>query len=577
MTAFGTGSYEEVTDWLYQAETGNIKIRLRVPESGRYVKVHCTYDERDYDNNYVDTASLTRNAAGTLITVNYLVKERTETYTYDAKGNRLTRTIDSDVESEECAYTYYENADRVMTDGKYGYRYDANGNLIGKGKVYTAYTDDLEFSTSEGEVWAYTYDLFNRLVEVRKSETGTGSLATLTTYLYDHRGLRVLRTNSAGTVTRYSYSPQGKVLSEETNDVTTDYIYLGSQLMAKTVDGVTITDHQGSTIMLTDLQGTPVWNEGYTAFGEKTGETGYDLSESGRYTGKDYDEDTGLYYYNARWYDPSLGRFITEDPAKDGLNWYVYVRNNPLNRIDPTGLREIVVNDQEGKPVVETEIDRYQSELQKDIAKYDKKIEGANSPGEAEKYRQLQYGLMSEYNNISEYNSQAFVPGSKISQGFLEKQERMESNDGTYLSYTHSGNDLVNGKEIVSPGYYKVISTTDGLVLERIGTDVHDRLLHLNPEDLATLCPGQILSPGEKISNFPGKAYGDPTTGPHVHIEETRINDTGVRGFVNPDTHDMWTSRNVFNGVIERNIFNNNKDGSYSWERIRDWDSTRPR
>jgi RHS repeat-associated protein len=44
------------------------------------------------------------------------------------------------------------------------------------------------------------------------------------------------------------------------------------------------------------------------------------------------------YYYNARWYDPTLGRFITEDPARDQNNWYAYVKNNPLRYIDPTGL-----------------------------------------------------------------------------------------------------------------------------------------------------------------------------------------------------------------------------------------------
>ena len=47
---------------------------------------------------------------------------------------------------------------------------------------------------------------------------------------------------------------------------------------------------------------------------------------------------TGQYYFNARWYDPNLGRFTTEDPIKSGLNWYVYANNNPLRFVDPTGL-----------------------------------------------------------------------------------------------------------------------------------------------------------------------------------------------------------------------------------------------
>jgi RHS repeat-associated protein len=46
---------------------------------------------------------------------------------------------------------------------------------------------------------------------------------------------------------------------------------------------------------------------------------------------------TGLYYYGARFYDPELGRFISMDPARDGLNWYVYVHNNPVKYVDPDG------------------------------------------------------------------------------------------------------------------------------------------------------------------------------------------------------------------------------------------------
>ncbi|MDA3812609.1 MAG: RHS repeat-associated core domain-containing protein [Spirochaetaceae bacterium] len=56
------------------------------------------------------------------------------------------------------------------------------------------------------------------------------------------------------------------------------------------------------------------------------------------YRGRKIDWDNGLYYFNARWYDPQLGRFITEDPIKDGLNWFAYANNNPLRYTDPTGL-----------------------------------------------------------------------------------------------------------------------------------------------------------------------------------------------------------------------------------------------
>ena len=62
------------------------------------------------------------------------------------------------------------------------------------------------------------------------------------------------------------------------------------------------------------------------------------VEEAVKFTGKELDPETGLYYFNARWYDPVLGRFTTEDPARDGVNWFVYVGHNPLRFIDPTGL-----------------------------------------------------------------------------------------------------------------------------------------------------------------------------------------------------------------------------------------------
>jgi len=73
----------------------------------------------------------------------------------------------------------------------------------------------------------------------------------------------------------------------------------------------------------------------------KTSNFGVDSSDFDGFvfTGKQWDEDVELYYFNARWYDPETGRFITEDPIKDGLLWFAYVNNNPMGFVDPTGLR----------------------------------------------------------------------------------------------------------------------------------------------------------------------------------------------------------------------------------------------
>jgi RHS repeat-associated protein len=68
-------------------------------------------------------------------------------------------------------------------------------------------------------------------------------------------------------------------------------------------------------------------------------------TENGEFTGKKFDPDTGLVYFGGRFYDPEIGRFITQDPGKQGLNWYVYCFNNPLKMIDPNGENAIIVND----------------------------------------------------------------------------------------------------------------------------------------------------------------------------------------------------------------------------------------
>ncbi len=75
----------------------------------------------------------------------------------------------------------------------------------------------------------------------------------------------------------------------------------------------------------------------YDAFGKETSATGA-ADNPYRYCGEYFDNETGLIYLRNRYYSPKLGRFISEDPAKSGMNWYVYCENNPIKYSDPWGL-----------------------------------------------------------------------------------------------------------------------------------------------------------------------------------------------------------------------------------------------
>jgi len=75
------------------------------------------------------------------------------------------------------------------------------------------------------------------------------------------------------------------------------------------------------------------------------------------YTGREFDYDTNLYYYRARYYDPKAGRFITRDPIGfgGGTNFYAYVGNNPVNGTDPYGLTRLTFNVRSGALIVDPE------------------------------------------------------------------------------------------------------------------------------------------------------------------------------------------------------------------------------
>jgi RHS repeat-associated protein len=107
---------------------------------------------------------------------------------------------------------------------------------------------------------------------------------------------------------------------------------LGGTLAFYEADGL------GSVTSLTDGTGSAVSAYTRDSFG-KAVSTADTLGNRFRHTGREWDEETGLYYYRARYYDPSTGRFLSVDPILSEVNFHAYVTNNPATFIDPFGLR----------------------------------------------------------------------------------------------------------------------------------------------------------------------------------------------------------------------------------------------
>jgi RHS repeat-associated protein len=163
-------------------------------------------------------------------------------------------------------------------------------------------------------------------------------------YKYDALGRRIERGTSAGANERYVYDGQD-VLLDLNADWSVNATYLNDlgidnklrQTSPSTGVSYYLPDHLGSTAGLTDAGGNLLQGISYDSFGNSTGSalTRY------TYTGREFDSDTGLLYHRARWYDPQIGRFISEDPIgfAGGINWRTYVANNPLAHTDPEGLK----------------------------------------------------------------------------------------------------------------------------------------------------------------------------------------------------------------------------------------------
>ncbi|HAV42503.1 TPA: hypothetical protein DCX15_00600 [bacterium] len=227
-----------------------------------------------------------------------------------------------------------------IKDADFTYTYDPNGNMISK------------TSKTTGETTTYGYDAENQLTLI-------SSLSSLITYRYDGLGRRIEK-NVNGVITRYIYGNEGIIFEYDgSNRLLATYLHgpgIDEPLMMERDirDYYYIPDALGSIRALVDGSGHTRQMYEYDAFGEIKifDQEGIPIpmykaiKNPYTFTGREYDPESGLYYYRARYYDPRLGRFLQEDVFKGSLilpisqNLYLYVEDAPINFIDPFGFKK---------------------------------------------------------------------------------------------------------------------------------------------------------------------------------------------------------------------------------------------
>ncbi|NWC93003.1 RHS repeat protein [Pseudomonas sp. IPO3778] len=269
-------------------------------------------------------------------------------YEYEATGQLHSRYTGKLVDSEEFRYDAAANRLNFNTS-----QFDqVKDNRIKKWRdqecAYDTWGNLIEKRSGMSKLQTFSYDCENRLV---RAETLVNSKTeSVGTYRYDSLGRRVAKTSIIDGKTEHkNFLWQGlRMLREEAPGQSSLYVYEpGSYAPLARVDQregeqqklyYFHTDQIGTPLEMTDQEGQIVWQATYKAWGSIETLAVNEVEQNLRFQGQYFDAETGLHYNTFRYYDPEVGRFITQDPIGllGGGNLYRYTLN-PINWIDPLG------------------------------------------------------------------------------------------------------------------------------------------------------------------------------------------------------------------------------------------------
>jgi|GEM_PF-835263 len=253
-------------------------------------------------------------------------------YGYDANGN--ITSIDDGTGAVTYTYDKLDRLEQIIKPGVdttiYGYDLKGNRETI-SGTIPELKAQDV----------SYTWDVWNRLESVSAGD------ATIN-MSYRQDGLRSVKKTPTNTV-QYHYDGDGNVIAESENgqNISATYVWGSDRVLSKKdiktgKEYYYLYNGHGDVVQMVDKDGKIVNNYKYDEWGN-TLVANEGVKNPFKYSGEIYDDETGLYYLRARYYDPEVGRFISEDSYEGtianplSLNLYTYCYNDPISYIDPSG------------------------------------------------------------------------------------------------------------------------------------------------------------------------------------------------------------------------------------------------